>query len=78
MLIDVSGRAVIPGIIDPHVHIRSVGHRNIVKIGVVTAVDVIASIEEASEITKSFNTGKNTAAVITIHHKIWEPHPVRR
>ena len=37
-----SGKAVIPGIIDPHVHIRNVGHRNMTKMGVVTAVDVSA------------------------------------
>jgi hypothetical protein len=76
-LIDLSGKTVIPGIIDPHVHIRNVGHRNMAKVGVVTAVDVSAPMDDVIQGTKNFGTGMNIADITSIHHKIKKPQPTR-
>jgi dihydroorotase-like cyclic amidohydrolase len=48
-MIDVSGKVVIPGVIDPHCHIKNNGHRNMAKVGVVTAVDVAASMKDVAQ-----------------------------
>ena len=74
-VIDLSGKTVVPGIIDPHVHIRTVGHRNMAKVGVVTAVDVAASMDDVLQSTKTFGAGMNIAAVTSIHHYIKTSHP---
>ncbi|MCW4038050.1 MAG: amidohydrolase family protein [Candidatus Bathyarchaeota archaeon] len=76
-LIDLSGKVVVPGIIDPHVHIRNVGHRNMAKVGVVTAVDVSAHMNDVLQGTKAFGTGMNIADITSIHHQIKKPHPSR-
>ena len=56
-MIDVSGKVVIPGVIDPHVHIRNSGHRNMAKVGVITAVDVAAPMGDVVQSTKRYGTG---------------------
>lgn len=76
-VIDLSHHIVIPGIIDPHVHIQNIGHRNMAKVGVVTAVDVTASMTEIVSGIKQMGTGMNIAAVTDIHHYIHETHPSR-
>jgi hypothetical protein len=76
--VDVSGRVVIPGIIDPHVHIRNAGHQNMAKVGVITAVDVAAPMAQVLESTRSVGSGMNLAAITSIHHQIKTPHPERR
>ncbi len=76
-VIDLSHRIVIPGIIDPHVHIRNIGHRNMAKVGVITAVDVTASMSEIVSGIKQMGTGMNIAAITDIHHNIHETHPSR-
>lgn len=76
-VIDLSHHTVIPGIIDPHVHIRNIGHRNMAKVGVITAVDVAASITEIVSGIKQMGTGMNIATVTDIHHYIHEARPSR-
>lgn len=76
-LVDLSGKVVVPGIIDPHVHIRNVGHRNMAKVGVVTAVDVSAPMNDVLQSTKSFGTGMNIACITSVHHHLKESRPVR-
>ena len=76
-LIDLSGKVVIPGIIDPHVHIRNVGHRNMTKVGIVTAVDVSAPMNDVLQSTNAFGTGMNIADITSIHHQIKKPRPTR-
>jgi hypothetical protein len=74
-MLDVSGRVVVPGIIDPHVHIRTAGHQNMAKVRVITAVDVAAPMMQVLESTQSFGSGMNIAAITSIHHQIKNPHP---
>jgi hypothetical protein len=76
-VIDLSHRTVIPGIIDPHVHIRNIGHRNMAKVGVITAIDVTASMTELVTGIKRMGTGMNIAAITDIHHYLHEPQPSR-
>ncbi len=76
-VIDLSHHTVIPGIIDPHVHIQNIGHRNMAKVGVITAVDVTASMTEIVAGIKQMGTGMNIAAITDIHHYLREPRPSR-
>ena len=64
--VDLSGKVVVPGIIDPHVHIRNVGHRNMAKVGVVTAVDVSAPMNDVLKSTKSLGTGMNIPCITSL------------
>lgn len=74
-MIDVSGKVVIPGIIDPHVHIKNSGHRNMAKVGVVTAVDVAAPIEDVLQSTIEYGSGMNIADITNMHVAIHKPNP---
>ena len=76
-VIDLSHRTVIPGIIDPHVHIRDIGHHNMAKVGVITAIDVTASMPEIVAGIKRMGTGMNIAAITDIHHYLHESQPSR-
>lgn len=75
--IDLLGKAVIPGIIDPHVHIRNAGHKNMAKVGIITAVDVSESMEDVLKSTMTFGTGMNIADITSVHHQIKKSHPNR-
>ena len=76
-VIDVTGRVVIPGIIDPHVHIGTIGYMNMAKVGVITAVDVTAPMQQVLSNTKTFGTGMNIADITSIHSGIKKPNPSR-
>ncbi len=76
-VIDVSGRVVVPGIIDPHVHIGTIGYMNMAKVGVVTAVDVAAPMRQVLSNTKTFGTGMNIADLTSIHSGISKQDPSR-
>ncbi|MDQ1279690.1 MAG: Amidohydrolase [Thermoproteota archaeon] len=75
--LNMSGRVVIPGIIDPHVHIRTAGHRNMARVGVVTAVDVSAPMSDLLESTMEVGTGMNVACITSVHRFVREPRPSR-
>lgn len=74
-MIDVSGKVIIPGVIDPHVHIRNSGHRNMAKVGVVTAVDVAAPMGDVIQSTKRYGSGMNIADITNMHAVIHKPNP---
>jgi hypothetical protein len=65
-VIDLKGRVVVPGIIDPHVHIGKFGHHNMAKVGVVTAVDFASPMKHVLQSILDFGAGMNIAAITTI------------
>ncbi len=68
--IDLSGKVVIPGAIDPHVHVagtggtqRTVGHRMVAASGIVTALDLSCTPERLIESLKANGAGLNVAGL---------------
>jgi len=66
VVINLKEKTIIPRAIDSHVHIGNSGHRNMVKVCVVTAVDFTAPMEQVMQRMKESGTGMNIAAVTAI------------
>ncbi|MEM2136926.1 MAG: amidohydrolase family protein [Candidatus Methanomethylicia archaeon] len=65
-LIDVSEKIVFPGVIDSHTHIGRMGHRMMAKAGVITAIDMSASMDVLMSNLKGFGVGLNVGTVTNI------------
>lgn len=66
--IDVSGKLVMPGIVDCHVHVSEwlggrAGHRMLAASGVITAIDHAGPIEEVFRTTRDHGAGLNLACI---------------
>jgi predicted amidohydrolase len=71
-VIDVSGRTVIPGIVDTHVHVggfggrvRSVGHRMSAETGVTTVLDMGSSLATLRDGMATEGAGMNVASLLS-------------
>lgn len=65
---DLEGLTVIPGIVDPHVHVSSwlgggVGHKMLAKAGVTTALDMSGPGESVLDLAASYGVGINIATI---------------
>lgn len=65
---DVTGYIVVPGVIDPHVHVSSwvggrFGHRMMALAGVTTAVDFSGPIDSVLELARDYGAGLNIACL---------------
>lgn len=65
-VIDLDGKTIIPGIIDPHVHIGKVGCWMMAKAGVVTAVDFDARMNKICETLRKRGSGMNIATLTNV------------
>jgi imidazolonepropionase-like amidohydrolase len=66
--IDLTGRHILPGIIDLHVHVSSWlggrwGHRMMAAAGVTTALDMSGPIESVVQLARDYGAGLNLAAL---------------
>jgi hypothetical protein len=70
-VIDATGRLVMPGIVDPHVHLarNGAGHRMIAKVGVITAIDASGPLESVVRTTKERGAGLNVACCDAVLHR---------
>lgn len=71
-VIDVSGRVVMPGIIDTHVHVggfggrtRALGHRMVAETGVTTVLDMGSTMEAMVEGVREAGAGLNVATLLS-------------
>ena len=67
-LYDLEGLTVVPGIIDPHVHLSAwlgggLGHKMLAKAGVTTALDMSGPGESVFELIQSHGVGINVATI---------------
>lgn len=67
-VIDVSDRILFPGIIDSHTHIGKFGHKMMAKVGVITAVDMSASMDTLISNLKGYGAGLNVATITNIRN----------
>ncbi|MCR6623648.1 MAG: dihydroorotase family protein [archaeon YNP-LCB-024-027] len=67
-VLDVSDRIVFPGVIDSHTHIGRMGHRMMAKVGVVTAIDMSASMESIAMNMRNYGAGLNVGTVTNIRN----------
>ena len=80
--IDVTGRHVLPGIIDLHVHVSAwlgggYGHRMMALAGVTTALDMSGPVNSVVELARSQGAGLNLAALQYVRRSM-EVRPARR
>jgi hypothetical protein len=70
-LIDLSGLLVMPGIVDPHVHVtpNAAAHRMMAKVGVITAVDVSGPVEDVVRGLQVRGAGLNVACCDSRIHR---------
>lgn len=76
--VDVSGLHVLPGIIDPHVHLSprhsgEYGHRMLAKAGVTTTLEISGPIDGVLEIAKTSGVGLNMAVLDQIRPGVTVP-----
>ena len=71
-VIDLSGRAVIPGVVDTHVHIgdyggraRAMGHRMVAETGVTTVLDMGSEMETLIAGMRAEGAGLNVASLLS-------------
>lgn len=67
-IFDLPGKVIIPGIIDPHVHLSrwiggSEGHKMMAKVGVITAVDFAGPIDDIINTINKEGSGLNIAGL---------------
>lgn len=67
-VLDLEGQLVIPGIVDPHVHLSTwlggrTGHRMLARAGVTTALDMSGPGEGVMDIARAYGVGLNVATV---------------
>lgn len=75
--VDVSGRMVMPGAIDPHVHLagtagrpRTVGHRMVAASGIVTALDLSCTPARLIESLRDHGAGLNVAGLFGLSPRV--------
>lgn len=67
-VLDLEGQLVVPGIVDPHVHLSTwlggrTGHRMLARAGVTTALDMSGPCEGVLDIARDYGVGLNVATV---------------
>jgi len=67
-VLDLEGQLVVPGIVDPHVHLSTwlggrAGHRMLAKAGVTTALDMSGPGEGVMDIARDYGVGLNVATI---------------
>lgn len=67
-VIDVTDKIIFPGVIDSHTHIGRLGHKMMAKAGVITAIDMSASMDTLISNLKAYGAGLNVAAVTNIRN----------
>jgi predicted amidohydrolase len=86
--VDVSGRVVIPGIVDSHAHLSGPyvgtagknGHRMMARVGVTTAIDMAADLEDLTSNAETAGAGLNIAFLLPMvpEDTVATPDPSRR
>ena len=81
-VIDLTGREVVPGIIDTHVHVggfggrsRALGHRMTAETGVTTCLDMGSTMDVIVEGMRDAGAGMNVAALLTSVAAFEDPDP---
>jgi Amidohydrolase family len=79
---DVSGRHVLPGIIDLHVHVSAwlggrYGHRMMAAAGITTALDMSGPVDSVIELARNFGAGLNLATIQYVRpgHTVGDTNP---
>ncbi len=72
-VINLTGKVVIPGVVDSHVHIDVTGHRMMAKVGVITAVDFGARMDNLIASVKEGGAGLNLATITNVRAYQKEP-----
>ena len=67
-VLDLEGQLVVPGIVDPHVHLSTwlggrTGHRMLARAGVTTALDMSGPGEGVMDIARDYGVGLNIATI---------------
>ncbi|MDD4722775.1 MAG: dihydroorotase family protein [Acidaminococcaceae bacterium] len=67
-VLDLEGQLVVPGIVDPHVHLSTwlggrTGHRMLARAGVTTALDMSGPGEGVMDIAREYGVGLNVATI---------------
>ncbi len=80
--IDVTGKHVLPGIIDLHVHVSSwlggrYGHRMMAAAGVTTALDMSGPVDSVVDLARDYGAGLNLAALQYVRpgHTVGDTNP---
>jgi hypothetical protein len=65
-IINAYGKAVIPGVIDSHMHANRIGYRMMAKVGVITAVDFSERMDVLCKNIREYGSGMNVATVTDV------------
>jgi len=72
-IIDVQGKVIMPGVVDPHVHADQAGYRMMAKAGVATAVDLSEQMGIVCVNVKQAGSGMNIASLADVRSYLADP-----